>query len=157
TGTEHVAWSRTQGTPYVPSPLLYDGSLYYLGHYQGILSRVNAKTGQNQPGPFRLAGIQDIYASPVAAANRIYVTDRDGTTLVLSHADEPKELAENHVDDRINASASLAGRDLFLRGERFLYCIGDNWVQSLEPERVRSPRHPQPGLSALLRTAHQTD
>jgi outer membrane protein assembly factor BamB len=125
TGTNRVAWSRNQGTPYVPSPLLYGDSLYYLGHYQGILSRVNAKTGQNQPGPFRLAGIQDVYASPVAAANRIYVTDREGTTLVLSHAEKPKVLAENHVDDTINASASLAGRDLFLRGERFLYCIGE--------------------------------
>jgi hypothetical protein len=125
TGTNRVAWSRNQGTPYVPSPLLYGEALYYLGHYQGVLSRVNAKTGQNQPGPFRLAGIQDVYSSPVAAANRIYVTDRDGTTLVLSHADKPKVLAENHVDDRINASASLAGRELFLRGERSLYCIGE--------------------------------
>src|SRR5262249_7302478 len=35
TGTRHVAWTRSQGTPYVPSPLLYGDSLYYLGHYQG--------------------------------------------------------------------------------------------------------------------------
>jgi hypothetical protein len=33
-------------------------------------------------------------------------------------------LAENQLDDRINASASIAGRELFLRGERWLYCIG---------------------------------
>ena len=25
------------GTPYVPSPLLYDDGLYFLSHYQGIL------------------------------------------------------------------------------------------------------------------------
>ena len=126
TGSNRVAWSRNQGTPYVPSPLLYGDALYYLGHYQGVLSRVNARTGQNQPGPFRLAGIQDVYSSPVAAANRIYITDRDGTTLVLSHTDKPKVLAENRVEDRINASASLAGRDLFLRGERCLFCIAEN-------------------------------
>jgi outer membrane protein assembly factor BamB len=125
TGTSQVAWTRNQGAPYVPSPLLYGDSLYYLGHYQGILSRVNAKTGQNQPGPFRLAGIQNVYASPVAAANRIYITDRDGTTLVLSHADHPKVLAENHLEDRINASAAIAGSEIFLRGERYLYCLGE--------------------------------
>jgi outer membrane protein assembly factor BamB len=125
TGTQKVAWTRSHGTPYVPSPLLYGDALYFLGHYQGVLSRVNARTGKDQPGPFRLAGIQDVYASPVAAANRIYITDRDGTTLVLSHAEKPKVLAENQLDDRINASASIAGRELFLRGERWLYGIAE--------------------------------
>jgi len=125
TGTDHVAWSRNHGTPYVPSPLLYGDALYFLGHYQGVLSRVNAATGKDQPGPFRLAGIQDVYSSPVAAANRIYITDRDGTTLVLSHEAKPKVLAENRIDDRVNASASIAGRELFLRGERWLFCIAE--------------------------------
>lgn len=125
TGTNRVAWTRHQGTPYVPSPLLYGDALYFLGHYQGVLSRVNASTGKDQPGSFRLAGIHDVYASPVAAANRIYVTDRDGTTLVLSHAEKLKVLAENRLEDRINASASIAGREFFLRGERYLYCIAE--------------------------------
>src|SRR5579863_4942257 len=110
---------RTRGTPYVPSPLLYGDSLYFLGHYQGILSRVNAQTGKDDPGPFRLAGLQDVYASPVGAAGRIYITDRDGTTLVISHAAKLKVLAENRLDDRVSASAAIAGRELFVRGERY--------------------------------------
>lgn len=125
TDTKQVAWTRNRGAPYVPSPLLYDDALYYLGHYQGVLSRVNAKTGNDQPGAMRLPGLGDIYASPVGAAGRVYVTDREGTTLVLAHSDRMKVLAENRLDDRVNASASLAGRDLFLRGERFLYCLGE--------------------------------
>lgn len=124
TGTRNVAWSRKRSTPYVPSPLLYDDALYFLGHYQALLSRVNAQTGRDEPGPFRLPGIQDVYSSPVAAAVRIYVTDRDGTTLVISHAAKPKFLAENHLDDRISASAAISGKELFLRGERSLYCLG---------------------------------
>ena len=123
TGTKQVAWTRNRGTPYVPSPLLYGDSLYFLGHYQGILSRVNARTGKDDPGPFRLAGLSDVYASPVGAADRVYITDRDGTTLVIGHAAKLKVLAENKLDDRVNASASIAGRDLFIRGERYLYCI----------------------------------
>lgn len=125
TGTKQVAWTRNRATPYVPSLLLYEDSLYFLSHYQGLLTRVNARTGQDQPGTFRLAGIQDVYASPVGAANRVYVTDRRGTTLVLSHAATPKVLAENHLDDTINASAAVAGRELYLRGERFLYCLAE--------------------------------
>jgi outer membrane protein assembly factor BamB len=123
TGTKQVAWTRNRSTPYVPSPLLYGDSLYYLGHYQGVLSRVNARTGKDDPGPFRLAGLTDVYASPVGAADRVYLTDRDGTTLVISHAAKLKVLAENRLDDRVNASASIAGRELFIRGERYLFCI----------------------------------
>jgi outer membrane protein assembly factor BamB len=89
TNTRQVAWNRFRGTPYVPSPLLYGDSLYFLTHYQGILSRVDAKTGEDRPGAMRLDGIGDVYASPVAAANRIYVTDLEGTTLVLSHDNRP--------------------------------------------------------------------
>jgi outer membrane protein assembly factor BamB len=125
TGTNRVAWTRNRGTPYVPSPLLYDDALYFLSHYQGIMTRVDATTGADSPGAFRLAGIQDVYASPVAAAGRVYVTDRDGTTLVLSHAEKPKVLAENQLDDKFNASAAIAGRELFVRGERFLYCLAE--------------------------------
>jgi outer membrane protein assembly factor BamB len=126
TGSKHVAWTRNRGTPYVPSPLLYADSLYYLSHYQGILSRVNARTGKDDPGPFRLPGIQDVYASPVGAADRVYITDRDGTTLVIAHAAKLKVLAENRLDDRVSASASIAGREMFIRGERNLYCIAED-------------------------------
>jgi len=59
----------------------------------------------------------------VAAAGRIYITDRDGTTLVLSDEETPKVVAVNRLDDSFSASAALVGRSLFLRGERYLYCV----------------------------------
>jgi hypothetical protein len=125
TGTDRIAWNRFRGTPYVPSPLLYDGGLYFLTHYQGILSRVDARTGEDRPGPFRLRGIKDVYSSPVAAAGRIYVTDLDGTTLIVSSGDVPRLLALNHLSEPISASAAIAGHQLFLRGDKHLYCLED--------------------------------
>ncbi|MBI3866456.1 MAG: PQQ-binding-like beta-propeller repeat protein [Planctomycetia bacterium] len=125
TGTRQVTWSKNRATPYVPSPLLYGDSLYYLNHYQGVLTRVLAKTGEDRPGAFRVAGLEDIYASPVGAAGRVYITDRVGTTLVLTHAEKPKVLAENRLDDVISASAAIAGNEIFLRGKRFLYCLAE--------------------------------
>ncbi len=126
TGTKQVVWSRRRGTPYVPSPLLYGNSLYTMRHYQGIISRLDAKTGEDQGGPFRLEAIDHLYASPVAAAGRIYITSRDGVTQVMSHGEPtPKSLAINRLDDNIRASAAIAGRELFLRGERYLYCIAE--------------------------------
>ncbi len=123
TGTGHVVWSRTRATPYVPSPLLVGDSLYYLAHYQGIISRVNARSGDDQPGLLRLPGIGDVYASPVAASSRVYITDLDGATIVLSDEDSPRVLAVNRLNDRFSASAAIVGGELYLRGERNLYCI----------------------------------
>ena len=125
TGTKRVVWTRVQGAPYVPSPLLYGESLFFVRHFQGILTRVNARTGEDCPGPLRLTGLRYVFASPVGAGGRVYITDRDGTTLVLSDEDSPKVLATNRLDDSFSASAAIVGHELFLRGERYLYCISE--------------------------------
>jgi outer membrane protein assembly factor BamB len=124
TGTNQVLWTRRKGTPYVPSPLLYGDSIYNLQHYQGVIVRLDIKTGEEQGGPFRLGAIRDVYASPVGAANRIYITSREGVTQVMSHGEAtPRMLATNRLDDSFSASAALVGRELYLRGEKHLYCI----------------------------------
>jgi outer membrane protein assembly factor BamB len=125
TGGEQIAWSRFRGTPYVPSPLLYDDALYFLTHYQGILSRVDARTGEDRPGAVRLPGIGNIYSSPVAAADRIYVTDLEGKTAVVSRGEPPRMLSLNRLSEPISASAAIASRQLFLRGEKHLYCLAE--------------------------------
>ncbi len=122
TGSSHVLWSRNRDTPYVPSPLLYEGKLYFLKHYQGILFCLAAKTGETVFGPQRLPDMFNIYASPVGAAGRIYITSREGITTVLKHG-APEILAANTLEDSFSASPALAGKDLFLRGEKYLYCL----------------------------------
>lgn len=126
TETENVAWRRMRGTPYVPSPLLYGETLYFLTHYQAILTGVDAATGEDAPGAMRLDGLRNIYASPVGASDRIYVTDLDGMTAVISHGEKPKLLALNRLNDSFAASAAIVGGELFLRGEKFLYCIAED-------------------------------
>jgi hypothetical protein len=128
TGTAQVAWFTRDRTPYVPSPLLYDGSVYYLRHYQNILSRRDMFSGEEQAGPFRLGGLRDIYASPVAAQNRIYITDRQGLTIVFRHAPDPEAepprlLAASQIDDNVSASLALVENQILIRGEKFLYCV----------------------------------
>jgi hypothetical protein len=126
TGTKDVAWTLNRLTPYVSSPLLYDDTLYFLRHNQNVLSRMDPVTGKFRGEPIRLNGIRDfIFSSPVGAANRIYISSRDGVTVVLSHDKENKQLATNRLNDSFSASAALAGRDLLLRGEKFLYCIAE--------------------------------
>ena len=124
TNTDHIVWRRQARTPYVPSLLLYGEWLYFMNHYQGFLSRVHAKTGAEPDRPLRLLGMDEIYSSPVGAAGRIYVTDRSGATVVLSHdGATPKMLALNQLDDSFSASAAIVGDALYLRGQRYLYGI----------------------------------
>lgn len=125
TGSKHVLWSTTQRTPYVPSMLLVEDHVYFLRHYQNVLSRRNIRTGEESAGPFRLSGIRNVYASPVSAANRIYIPDLDGHTLVFTAGEQPEILGRNSLNDEFAATPAIAGRQLFLRGRRFLYCIED--------------------------------
>lgn len=126
TDSESVVWSYDRDTPYVPSPLLYDGMLYFLKGNNGVLSGLNLATGDKHFGPQRLEGIEGIYASPVGAQDRVYITGRNGTTLVLKSGPEYEILHRNALDDRFNASPAIAGDELFLRGEQALYCIAED-------------------------------
>ena len=122
--TDRVAWRSSRLTPYVSSPLLYDDTLYFLRHNQNILSRVEPATGKARGEPLRLDGIEsDIFSSPVGAAGRIYITARNGVTVVLRHDRENAVLAVNRLEDSFSASAALVDRELYLRGERYLYCL----------------------------------
>lgn len=108
---------------HVPSPLLYDGMLYFNQSNNAILSCVDSKSGDTILERTRLSGLSNIYASPVGAEGRVYITGRNGTTLVLKRSSELEVLATNKLDDTIDASPALAGDQLFLRGGKFLYCI----------------------------------
>ncbi len=126
TGSDHVVWSRDRGTPYIPSPLLYDGRLYYTQSNEGILSSVEAATGETLMERTRMPGIRRMYASPVAAAGRIYFVSREGSTLVIAPGRELEVLATNLLDDPIDASPAVAGNQLFLRSKQHVYCIAED-------------------------------
>lgn len=121
--SEAILWSHDRHTPYVPSPLLYGRRLYFLSSNNAILSCFDVKTGQALFGPKRLQNLQGVYASPVGAAERVYLIGRNGAALVLENADELNVLAENELDEPIDASPALVGKSIFLRGKEHLYCI----------------------------------
>jgi outer membrane protein assembly factor BamB len=121
--SDAVSWTKSQGTPYVPSPVLYEGRLYFNQSNKAILTSLDASTGEAVIERIRLPGIRGLYASPVAAAGRIYFVGRGGTSLVLEHGHELMVLATNRLDDRFDASPAIVGDQLFLRGKERLYCI----------------------------------
>src|SRR5262249_7654158 len=116
TGTDAVVWKHDKNTPYVPSPLLSGDRLYFVSVNNPILSCCDARTDKTHVAPTRLSGLHGIYASPVAAGGRVYVVGRNGTTLVIKDADKLEILATNKLDDRIDASPAVVGKDMLLRG-----------------------------------------
>jgi outer membrane protein assembly factor BamB len=123
TDSDTIKWTKNRATPYIPSPLLYDGLLYYTQSLSAILSCADAETGEVLIDRKRLSGIRNLYASPVAAAGRIYIAGRDGTTLVIRAGGEYQEIAENALNEGTDASPAIVGKQLFLRGKSHLYCI----------------------------------
>ena len=121
--SENILWRRELGTPYVPSPILYDGLLYFTQSNQAILSCVDAKTGKVLMERTRLPALSNVYASLVGAGNHLYVVGRYGKTAVIKRTGKFDLVATNTLDDRFDASPAVRGDQLFLRGHRFLYCI----------------------------------
>jgi outer membrane protein assembly factor BamB len=122
-GSPAILWETDRDTPYVPSPLLYQGLLYLVKSNAGILSAIDSATGKTVYGPQRLEGIAEIYASPVGASGRVYVVGRDGNAVVLDGGREYKVLAKSVLDDGFDASPIVVGDELYLRGYRHLYRI----------------------------------
>jgi arylsulfatase A len=125
-GSSAVVWSGDKGTPYIPSPLLFDDQLYFTQSNKGILTALNATTGEAIIERTRLPDIQNIYASPVGANGHVYFAGRTGAIVVLKHTNELNVVATNRLDDEFNASPVPVGDCLYLRGRQYLYCIGEN-------------------------------
>jgi outer membrane protein assembly factor BamB len=126
TGSPAVVWKLDRDTPYVPSPLLYDDKLYLLKSNNGILSCLNAKTGEKHYGEQRLEGVDNVYASPVGAGGRVYVVGREGAAAVVQAGPQFKLIAVNKLDDGFDASPVVVDNELYLRGRKYLYRISKN-------------------------------
>ena len=124
-GSDAIVWEYNRDTPYVPSPLLYKGIIYFLKSNNGILTAFNVETGKAYYGPQRLKGVSGVYASIVGASDRVYIAGRNGVVNVIQHGPEFSIIAENTLDDSFNASPAIIGNELYLRGSKYLYCIAE--------------------------------
>jgi outer membrane protein assembly factor BamB len=122
----HVLWRINKGSN-VGSPLYLDGRLYWSHEQSGIAYCVDAKSGalvyaeRLQPDP----GL--IYASATYGDGKIYYVSRQEGVYVLAAGPKFKLLAHNRFksDNSVfNGSPAIADGQLFLRSDRYLYCIG---------------------------------
>lgn len=126
TDTDKIAWQVKDITPYITSPLMYGKILYVTKNRNAIFSVLDAKTGKVLVNQKRLPDQNTLYASPVGAAGRIYFPSREGMTVVIKNGPDYDVLARNPLDETIDASPAIVGKEMFIRGEKHLYCIAED-------------------------------
>lgn len=123
----HVKWTG-RNSSYVATPVLHDGRLFWIND-QGQACCIDAKTGEliyrERVTEIEVGG-RPVYASPVLADGRIYVPTRWNGVLVLATGAKYKVLAQNRFaadESDFNATPAISNGDLFLRSNRYLYCV----------------------------------
>jgi len=114
-------WKFDNG-PDVPTPVV-DGKLFYSINDRGIVWALNMETGAEVYGSQRIKP-GTYSASPILVDGKIYITSEDGVTTVIKAGPKFEVLAENNIDEYTLSSIAVSEGQLFLRGDKHLYCIG---------------------------------
>lgn len=119
--TTHRLWEFANG-PDVPTPVV-DGTYFYSFDDRGVVYCLDAKTGSNVYGPVRIKP-GTYSASPILGDGKIYITSEEGLTTVVKAGPAFEVLAENAINEYVLSSIAISDGQLFLRGDKHLYAIG---------------------------------
>ncbi|MCA9119520.1 MAG: PQQ-binding-like beta-propeller repeat protein [Planctomycetaceae bacterium] len=122
----HVAWHQTSAKCYVPSPVVLDGYLI-VADDRGTANCFDAKTGE---ALWKERIGQHFSASLVHANGLAYLTADDGATTIVRPGPKLDIVAENSLGEYTFASPAISDGQIFIRGEKNLYCIQDSVVAS---------------------------
>lgn len=117
-----LAWKYEKGTAYVASNILYDGLLYLIAD-KGILSCLDARTGEVKYDSGRPPVAGRFSSSPVAFEDKILITSEDGDTVVVKAGPKYEVLRTNSLGEGVFASPAIAGGRIYIRGLQHLYAI----------------------------------
>ena len=118
-GAEKVAWRTIRGAVYVPSPII-DGDYFFIISEGGVAHCFETKSGkilwQERMGTH--------HASLVSANHLIYFLNDNGVMNVVKAGPEFERVAQNEIGEKTFASPAISDRQLLIRGEKHLFCIG---------------------------------
>ena len=116
----HVAYTLKKATPYVPTPLYRDGTVYLISD-AGIASAIEAATGR-EIWSERLRA--EFFGSPVLIDGKIYAATVKGEMVVLATGGSFAELARNPLGEGSNSTPCVDGGRIYLKTFTHLVCIG---------------------------------
>ncbi|MGJ8695449.1 MAG: PQQ-binding-like beta-propeller repeat protein [Verrucomicrobiaceae bacterium] len=115
----HVEWDIFKRMPGRTSPVVVDGKVY-LTSEEGILSRVDAMTGEIE----KFVSLKGHFSgSGVYADGHLYFPSEQGKVVVVKPDEELTIVASNELDDGFMASPALDGDSIYLRSKSHVYRI----------------------------------
>ena len=117
----HRKWKIDSVPGGFSSPVIVDGRLYRLTN-PGVLRSWKLSDGQPD-ATVRLQGVSTAASPFTTPEGRIYAASA-GKSFVVKAGEKPEIMAANDLDDASQASPAVAEGRIFLKGQRFLWCIG---------------------------------
>jgi outer membrane protein assembly factor BamB len=117
----HRKWKNDKVAEGFSSPVIVGEYLYKL-HNPGVLRCTKLATGE-EVYTERLEGVATRCSPIVTADGLIYVASA-GKTFVVKPGPKIDILAVNDLGDVSDASAAVSGGKIYLKGRKYLYCIG---------------------------------
>jgi outer membrane protein assembly factor BamB len=124
----HVSWHSTEAKCYVPSPVLV-GKHLFVADDRGTANCFDTKTG-DRIWQDRLGN--HFSASLIAANGLAYFFADDGTAKLVRPGDKLDVVYENPLGEFVFASPCVSDGQLFVRGEKHLFAIGETTVAAAE-------------------------
>jgi len=115
----HVAWRTKDGAYYVPSPVCV-GEYLLTTMTSGEVYCFEAATGK----VLWKEKLGKQYPSAVVANGLVYMPNDEGVVTVIKPGRTFERVAQNAIGERMNASAAISNGQIFLRGAKHLFCIG---------------------------------
>jgi outer membrane protein assembly factor BamB len=115
----HIVWRTTQGAAYVPSPII-EGDYFLVISDSGVAHCFGAATGKLR-WKERLG---EEHASLVSAEGLVYCLNDKGVMNVVKVEKQFERIAQNEIGEKCFASPAISHGQIFLRGEKHLFCIG---------------------------------
>jgi outer membrane protein assembly factor BamB len=115
----HLVWRTNKGVAYVPSPVC-EGGWFLIVSDSGIAHCFDAASGA-------IAWeerMKEHHASLASAEGRVYFVNDFGTVRVVRPGAAYELLAESELGEKVMASPALSEGQVFLRGDRSLFCFG---------------------------------
>lgn len=123
-----VLWKQTRGMPYCPTPLFHDGKLYMVKN-GGLLTCLDARTGEFFYQEERIGALGDYYSSPVAADGKICLISHAGTAVVIKAGPKLEVLARNELKEPVLSTPAIIADQIIIRTATHLYNFGVEKVE----------------------------
>jgi outer membrane protein assembly factor BamB len=117
-----LMWRYNKGAAYVPSPIAI-GDYLYLVSDAGLMTCIDAVTGERKYEGGRPPVPGTFFASPVAFDDKILLTSEDGDSFVIKAGPVHEVLATNSVGEPVYASPAIANGTIYIRGDQHLFAI----------------------------------